>query len=631
MAGLTTDGLRRGFIRIGAGMEQAAAELCELDGKIGDGDLGITMQRGCREVMQELPNLPDDVGLALMKCAQAFTRISGSTFGTLLATGLMSAAKTTKGRSDVPWSETSALLDSAVQAMMLRGKAALGDKTVLDAFDAAAQATKGKNGPAEILDSAIAAVTDTLGRFRGTQAKQGRARIFGEKTLGLDDPGMVALLRILESLREHMSGMRGKLETPPEGYVAYSPETLRTYLATKPKLALHLGGTLAQWQIEEVGDGNLNLVFLIHGPSGALCAKQALPYVRLVGESWPLPLSRAHFEHIALVEEAKHVPDLVPRVHHHDPIAAMTIMDCLDGHIIMRKGMIAGVRYPLFSTHTARFMAETLFRTSDLALPAGEKKRRIAELSGNIMLWKITEDLIFTDPYYEAELNRWTRPHLDQTAAEIRADVPLKAAVSELKEKFLTETQAMIHGDLHTGSIMITQDSTKMIDPEFVMYGPMGFDTGAVIGNLLLSYFSQDGHAEQPGARRDYQEWILQQIDAVWAEFEQRFLALWNNHHTGDLYPRVLFAQHDSAPYEAIQRAYMRRLFADTLGFGAAKMIRRILGLAHVIDLDSIADPELRARCERRALRVARYMMVQRHTIRSMTEVADAARVMLKE
>lgn len=201
MAGLNTEALKAGLTRIAAGMERASAELCELDGRIGDGDLGITMQRGCREVMRDLPNLPDDVGMALMKCAQAFTRISGSTFGTLLATGLMSAAKATKGRTEVSWSEMSALLAAALLAMMQRGKGALGDKTVLDALDSAANATAGKSGPDEILDSAIAAVTDTLARFRGVQSKQGRARIFGEKTLELDDPGMVALLRVLESLR----------------------------------------------------------------------------------------------------------------------------------------------------------------------------------------------------------------------------------------------------------------------------------------------------------------------------------------------------------------------------------------------------------------------------------------------
>jgi 5-methylthioribose kinase len=297
----------------------------------------------------------------------------------------------------------------------------------------------------------------------------------------------------------------------------------------------------------------------------------------------------------------------------------------------MRKGMIQAVRYPRFATDIARFLAETLFRTSDLALPAGEKKRRVGELAGNIMLWKITEDLIFTDPYRVAELNRWTTPQLDADAAAIRADVALKVAISELKEKFLCGTEAMIHGDLHTGSIMVTEDSTKVIDPEFVMYGPMGFDTGAVIGNLLLSYYSQDGHAEAPGARRDYQEWILGQAEAVWTEFAARFLALWDSDAAaGDAYPKALFADEPGRrAFVGLQYGYMRRLFADTLGFAAAKMIRRILGLAHVLDLESIKDPDRRAPCERRALRLARELMVERTRFGSITEVTQAARDVL--
>jgi 5-methylthioribose kinase len=297
----------------------------------------------------------------------------------------------------------------------------------------------------------------------------------------------------------------------------------------------------------------------------------------------------------------------------------------------MRKGMIRAVRYPRFATDIARFLAETLFRTSDLALPAGEKKRRVAELAGNIMLWKITEDLIFTDPYRIAELNRWTTPQLDADARAVRDDVALKIAVSELKEKFLCDTAAMIHGDLHTGSIMVTEDSTKVIDPEFVMYGPMGFDTGAVIGNLLLSYFSQDGHAETPGARRDYQEWILQQAENVWTGFAERFLALWNsNAASGDAYPKALFADEPGRrAYAGLQYGYMRRLFADTLGFAAAKMIRRILGLAHVLDLESIKDPDRRAQCERRALRLARTLMVERGRFGSIQEATQAARDVL--
>ena len=134
---LTTESLKAGLTRIAAAMEEAADELNTADGKLGDGDLGVTMVRGCRLVMEALPDLPEDVGMALMKCAQAFTKTSGSSYGTLLATGLMSAAKAAKGRTEVPWSEAGALLGGALEAMMLRGKASLGDKTVLDAIEAA--------------------------------------------------------------------------------------------------------------------------------------------------------------------------------------------------------------------------------------------------------------------------------------------------------------------------------------------------------------------------------------------------------------------------------------------------------------------------------------------------------------
>jgi dihydroxyacetone kinase-like protein len=158
------------------------------------------MTRGGRALLEILPTLPADVGMALLACAQAITKVSGSSFGTLLATGLMAAAKATRGRTEVPWSETAALLRAALQAMQARGKASLGDKTVLDALDAAAGAAEGKTEPAAILEAAADAVDATLDRMRGTQAKIGRARIFGERSVGLDDPGMRAMREVLRGL-----------------------------------------------------------------------------------------------------------------------------------------------------------------------------------------------------------------------------------------------------------------------------------------------------------------------------------------------------------------------------------------------------------------------------------------------
>ena len=196
---LTTPVLADGLQRIAAHMETVAEALNAADGQLGDGDLGVTMQRGGREWVKALPALPDDIGMALMACAQAMTRVSGSSFGTLLATGLMAAAKATRGRTEVPWSEFSALLHGALQAMMARGKASLGDKTVLDVLDATARAVDGL-APAAMLAAASGAVDDTMARMRGQQAKIGRARIFAERSAGLDDPGMLAFREILRAL-----------------------------------------------------------------------------------------------------------------------------------------------------------------------------------------------------------------------------------------------------------------------------------------------------------------------------------------------------------------------------------------------------------------------------------------------
>lgn len=197
---LTRERLAAGLARLAAHMESAADELNTLDGQLGDGDLGVTMVRGGREVTALLPDLPDDIGQALMQVAQAFTRTSGSSFGTLTATGLMAAAKATKGRHAVPWSEVPALVLAAFEMMRTRGKADLGDKTVLDTLHAAAVAADGMNDPQKMLAAMRAAVDSTMDAMRGQEARIGRARIFGEKSKGLDDPGMLAFRHMLRGL-----------------------------------------------------------------------------------------------------------------------------------------------------------------------------------------------------------------------------------------------------------------------------------------------------------------------------------------------------------------------------------------------------------------------------------------------
>jgi len=200
--GLTSNILAASFSRIASKMITFGDELNSLDAKIGDGDLGVTLTRCAKAVLEILPPIPEDIGMAFMNYVQAVTKVSGASFATLLATALMSLAKATKGRTEIPWSEIPDLLNVANEAMVARGKAVRGEKTVIDAVEAARVATMGLSDPGPILEAANNAVHEVIEKMRNQPNKAGRARIWGEKSVGLDDPGMIAFKLMLESLKE---------------------------------------------------------------------------------------------------------------------------------------------------------------------------------------------------------------------------------------------------------------------------------------------------------------------------------------------------------------------------------------------------------------------------------------------
>jgi len=294
-------------------------------------------------------------------------------------------------------------------------------------------------------------------------------------------------------------------------------------------------------------------------------------------------------------------------------------------HAVLRKGLVRGVAYPLVGRHLGTFLARTFFYSSDLYLKAAVKKQRIGAFLGNSAMCKISEDLIFDEPFFAAPLNRHTQPQLDGLAESVRRDTLLKLAVQELKARFLSDAEALLHGDLHTGSVLVTLDDTRVIDPEFAFYGPMGFDMGALIGNFLLAYASQRGHERKSGERDDYKTYLLAQLSDLWSTFAAVFANLWRECAQGELYSPRLFTD---AP-ELLERAVALRLqsiWDQSVGFAACKMLRRILGLAHVEDFEAIADQELRADCERAAAGLARDMLVNRGRYENVAALERAAR-----
>ncbi|KAK1417538.1 hypothetical protein QVD17_26667 [Tagetes erecta] len=407
-----------------------------------------------------------------------------------------------------------------------------------------------------------------------------------------------------------------------EGFRVLEEKSLIEYIKATPSLASKLGNDLENLKVKEVGDGNLNFVYIVISPSASIVIKQAVPYVRLIGESWPMTKERSYFEATALKRQYDLSPKHVPQLYHFDRSMSLIGMRYLEPpHIIVRKGLVAGVKYPLLAQHMSDFMANTLFYTSLLYLTTTQHKAAVADFCANVEICRLTEQVVFSDPYKISEHNRWTSPYLDADAEAIRNDKVLKLEVGQLKSKFCEQTQALIHGDLHTSSVMVTQDSTQVIDPEFAFYGPMGFDIGAFVGNLFLAYFAQDGYADD---RKTYKEWIKCTIGDTWNLFHQKFTSLWDMHKDGPGEAYLHEIYQDTELWELVKQKYMIGLLHDSLGFAAAKMIRRIVGVAHVEDFESIGDPVKRADCERSALDFAKMLMKKRRNFNTITDVLSA-------
>ena len=165
------------------------------DGKIGDGDLGVTILNGLEEVNNNKANFKDDMGANFMLCSQAFVKKSGSSFGTLIAFSLMNISKNLKGKTECNHEDIISIFETALKTIQERGKTKLGDKTIVDSLDLIIKKLKGNSNYSEVFQSAT---KQALENFKGKKILIGRARMFEDKTKSLDDPGMLALNKLSE-------------------------------------------------------------------------------------------------------------------------------------------------------------------------------------------------------------------------------------------------------------------------------------------------------------------------------------------------------------------------------------------------------------------------------------------------
>ncbi|ATG76143.1 MULTISPECIES: S-methyl-5-thioribose kinase [Pseudoalteromonas] len=386
-------------------------------------------------------------------------------------------------------------------------------------------------------------------------------------------------------------------------YVAFNAQRAIDYVSTliesKQCNFFDSGQTLSAY---EFGDGNLNLVFRITDEqNNSVILKQALPYARCVGESWPLTLDRARIEAQVLLNHGAICPTYTANVLHYSEIQALTILEDLGNLQILRTAQNNAEQFPKLAQHVATYLSHTGFYNSDFYLTAQTKKALVSQFT-NPELCQITEDLFFSDPYIGHERNNYP----DQLQSEVDAiqkNSALKLEIAKLKANFLSNPQTLLHGDMHSGSIFVDCNNTKMIDPEFGFFGPVGFDIGSFIGNLLLNYCAQYGHIEDFVARRNYQTHLLSCIVDTYSLFEQQWLELIRTKTTDESLAPVGYAQY-----------FMKNVLQDAVGYCGAELIRRTIGLAHVSDIDSISDENARLTVQKQTLALGEQLILNAQT-----------------
>jgi len=395
----------------------------------------------------------------------------------------------------------------------------------------------------------------------------------------------------------------------PHEYEFLTAENVAEHIRAVPALAARIDADRLV-SVQEVGDGNLNLVFLLRDAEGRrLCLKQALPYVRMVGEGWPMTPERARFEVTSLRAHGELAPGLVAEVLAYDAERHIIALEDLSDHRVWRGALNDGLRHDGAAAAVGRYVAAVAFGTSTFALEREELARRLAD-SVNPQLCTITADLVFTEPCVDAGRNS-TIPANAPDAADLGADEEFVTAMGRAKWLFMTRSEALIHGDLHTGSVMVrgeggVADSVKVFDSEFAFYGPVAFDLGAIWANYVIAAARAYALGED-----DRAEWALSLPGQTWRAFEEEFRRRWPER----LDPRVW--------REPFLTELLARWQQEAWLFAAAKMSRRIVGAAKTTDIETLPEA-LREGAARSVLQQARHA-VRAHTRDSSPEAFVAA------
>ncbi|WP_300392933.1 S-methyl-5-thioribose kinase [Fusobacterium sp.] len=355
---------------------------------------------------------------------------------------------------------------------------------------------------------------------------------------------------------------------------------------------------------EEIGDGNINYIFrVIEDETGkSVVLKQADKFLRSSGR--PLDLDRNRIEAEILKLEGEYAPEFVPKVYRYDDTMCVIVMEDISAYKNLRKELMAGKIFPKFADEISSFLVDTLLPTTDLVLDRAEKKDRVRDFI-NKELCDISECLVFTEPYVNDRNRNIVIPeNIEFVEKYLYNDIDLRIEAAKLKNNFMNNAQALIHGDLHSGSIFINKDGMKVIDPEFSFYGPMGYDIGNVIGNLFFSLVNRKYLMEDGKEKEEFLQWLSQTIRDIFDMFVVKFHKKYKEIVKDPMYTN-----------DGFENWYLKEILADSIGSAGLEIIRRVVGDSKVMEVSTIENVEKRVEVERELINIGIRFIKERYNI----------------
>jgi 5-methylthioribose kinase len=352
-------------------------------------------------------------------------------------------------------------------------------------------------------------------------------------------------------------------------------------------------------QCKEIGDGNVNYVFRVTDrKEQSVIVKYADAFIRN-SKTRELSPQRSNIESEILKFQNQVCPGSVPEIYYFDSELHCIIMEDLQDYLIMRTALMDHQIFPLFAGQIAKFLYNTLFKTTDLVMTSDAKKRFVGKLI-NADMCEISERLVFTEPYKNRQgLNSYHEKNNEFVQQELYQNEGLIFEVGKLKNRFMNIGQSMLHGDLHTGSIFINPENTRVFDPEFSFFGPMGYDIGNVIGNLILSWVATS--LTFGSQKQVYLEWIENTVKDV----IDLFISKYDDDYDQDVIDLML-------NNEAFKQHYLQTILSDTSGYAGTEIIRRTVGVSKVKDIQAVDDDLIKPQLERSLIYIGQDFILHR-------------------